>query len=162
MDLSSILSQQVAHTQTEDQKRLLQAIELSLKCEPIADAFSVGALIYDAAGNLLATGYSREEGDRSHAEQVAISRIKKRGLSAVGGTIYSSLEPCSKRSSHPVTCTDYIIREGIKKVVFAMKEPVLFVDPAGLNRFTDHGIELVYIPEYGPYVKAINKHLFDR
>ena len=40
----------------------------------------------------------------------------------IGGTIYSSLEPCGERSSSNKTCTLRIVEAGIKKVVFALKE----------------------------------------
>ena len=162
MDLPSNVPFEPVNIDIEDKKRLLLAITLSTKCEPVKDAFSVGAMVYDAEGNLVTTGYSREVGARSHAEEVALIRAEEAQKSVVGGTIYSSLEPCGERASSNKTCTQRIVEAGITKVVFALREPILFVDPASLNRFEKHGIELVHIPELASFVRAVNRHLFDR
>ena len=158
--LSNVTAKQV-NIDIEDKKRLLLAITLSTQCQPIKDAFSVGAMVFDASGNLAASGFSRETGTRSHAEEVALLRAKKDQINVSGGTLYSSLEPCGERSSSNKTCTERIVEAGIKKVVFAMREPVLFVNPAPLERFAKHGIELVQITELASFVRAINRHLFD-
>ena len=144
----------------EDKKRLLLAITLSTKCQPVKDAFSVGAMVFDASGNLVSTGYSRETSARAHAEEVALLRAEEKQIDVSGGTIYSSMEPCGERSSSNKTCTRRIVEAGIKKVVFALREPVLFVNPGSLMRFERQGIELVEISELAPFVRAVNRHLF--
>ena len=161
MELLSNVPTTPVNIDIEDKKRLQLAITLSTRCQPIKDAFSVGAMVYDASGKLVTTGYSREIGARSHAEEVALLRAAEQKVSVVGGTIYCSLEPCGERSSSNKTCTHRIIEAGITKVVFAMREPVLFVNPAPLDRFAKHGIELVQIAELASYVREINRHLFD-
>ena len=143
----------------QDKKRLYQAIQLSKQCIPINNAFSVGAIVFDAKGTLISTGFSREEGARSHAEEVALKRAHKIGANLQSGTIYSSLEPCGKRASSNKTCTQRIIEAGISRVVIAMKEPAIFVNPATLDRFDKAGIKLIHFPEFEHEVREINKHL---
>ena len=159
MNLNPNLALEVNNIEYEDKKRLLHAIQLSKQCIPVKNAFSVGAVVFDAAGNLVSTGYSREEGDRSHAEEVALNRAQRKGVHIEGGIIYSSMEPCGKRSSSDKTCTERIIESGIIKVVFALHEPHIFVYPVNIDRFSNAGIQLVHIPEFEPDVTEINKHL---
>ena len=48
------------------------AIELSRLCPPSGSAFSVGAVVVSEDGEVLATGFSREQEDHDHAEEVAL------------------------------------------------------------------------------------------
>ena len=139
--------------------RLKQAIELSRQCIPVPDAFSVGALVYGADGTLLTTGYSREVGARSHAEEVAIKRARQKGLDMKGGIIYTSMEPCGKRSSSNKTCTELIAESQIHLVVFALREPTLFVNPRSLDRFDALGITLIHIEELSDQAREVNMHV---
>ena len=78
-----------------------------------------------------------------------------------GATIYSSLEPCSIRKSRPASCTRLIIESGIRRVVFAWREPSLLVeDCQGAELLREAGIEVVEFPEFAPLVKSANAHLF--
>ncbi len=63
-----------------DRHWLAAAIDLSRRCSPSRTAFSVGAILVGAAGEVIATGYSREVGPMDHAEEVALGRAA--GLSA--------------------------------------------------------------------------------
>ncbi|MFI7033395.1 hypothetical protein ACIBK1_32160 [Microbispora rosea] len=78
----------------------MTAIELARKCPPSTTAFSVGAVIVDAADNGISRGYSRETDPRVHAEEAArakLGTIDKARLK--GSTIYSTLELCSEGRS---------------------------------------------------------------
>ena len=57
---------------------------------------------------MLATGFSREQEDHDHAEEVALRKLAQ-GKPGPDprlrhATIYSSLVPCGARASRPVTC----------------------------------------------------------
>jgi diaminohydroxyphosphoribosylaminopyrimidine deaminase/5-amino-6-(5-phosphoribosylamino)uracil reductase len=132
---------------TDDRDWLIQAIELSRLCPPTEKAFSVGAIIVSADGELLSTGYSRERDVTEHAEERAIAKACEGGRNLSGATIYSSLEPCHPRLSGKTSCTDLIIRAGITRVVFALNEPPRFVICDGANRLKSHNIEVVLIDE---------------
>ncbi|WP_433006026.1 deaminase [Kribbella sp. CA-294648] len=143
----------------DDRHWLQQAINLSRSCPPLATAFSVGAIIVDAKGTVLSTGYSRETDPHDHAEEVAIAKLSGNNESLVGATIYTSLEPCSKRASRPRTCTDLIVAAGIGRVVLAWREPAIFVDCEGVELLSSAGLEVVELSELADAVKAINAHL---
>jgi pyrimidine deaminase RibD-like protein len=148
-----------ADRRARDRRWLQAAIDLSLRCEPSPDAFSVGALIVDVDGNVLADGYSRETDPRVHAEESALAKVAGRGPSLGEATLYSSLEPCSTRRSRPRACADLIVAAGIGRVVFALREPTLFVDCEGAEHLLAAGVEVVELTDLAGQVKAINAHL---
>jgi diaminohydroxyphosphoribosylaminopyrimidine deaminase/5-amino-6-(5-phosphoribosylamino)uracil reductase len=143
---------------TVDQFWLIEAIELSRRCPPAETAFAVGAIIVDAQGAELSRGYSRETDDKVHAEESALAKLSP-DASLEGATIYSSLEPCGQRKSRPRTCTQLILAAGIRRVVFAMREPPLFVPGDGAEKLEAGGATIVEIPELALVVRAINNHL---
>jgi riboflavin biosynthesis pyrimidine reductase len=142
---------------TVDSLWLTDAIELSRRCPP-SDTFAVGAIIVDARGEELSRGYSRETDDKVHAEESALAKLSP-DASLEGATIYSSLEPCGQRKSRPRTCTQLILAAGIRRVVFAMREPALFVPGDGAEKLEAGGATIVELPELAPAVRAINNHL---
>src|SRR5437867_2983690 len=106
-------------------KWLSMAIELSRRCPKADHSFAVGAVVVDGADRLLATGYSLELGPGWHAEEVALSKAAEAGLDLRGGTMFTSLEPCSVRLSGKRPCTEHLLAAGIRRVVFALAEPPL-------------------------------------
>src|SRR5256885_13300374 len=114
-----------------DRKWLNLALELAKKCTPSPTAFCVGAVITDAQGRLISTGYSREIDPKKHAEEIAIDKALKKKSTLANSTIYSSLEPCGERLSGKKTCVQWIIETGINRVVFAEYEPPTFVKGEG-------------------------------
>ncbi len=141
-----------------DRRWLEYTIELSKQCPPSKTAFSVGAVIVSTDDEVIATGYSREGDPHDHAEETALAKVPGDPRLAAA-TIYSSLEPCSKRSSHPLTCTQLILSAGIPRVVLAWREPNLFVDCEGAELLRAAGREVIEIPDLAPAVQAINAHL---
>src|SRR5215467_12452373 len=114
-----------------DRRWLLRAIELSRSCPQSDTAFSVGAVIVSSDDRVLAEGYSRDVDPLVHAEESVLARLQAAGHDAAGATIYSSLEPCSARKSRPRPCADLILASGIRRVVFALHEPGVFVAGRG-------------------------------
>jgi diaminohydroxyphosphoribosylaminopyrimidine deaminase / 5-amino-6-(5-phosphoribosylamino)uracil reductase len=143
-----------------DLRWLSHAIDLSRKCPPSPIAFSVGAVIVDAAENEIASGYSRDINPHIHAEESALSRIEPGDSRLAAATLYSTLEPCSERRSRPQPCADLILAAGIPHVVIAWREPALFVaDCQGVERLRASGVTVLEIPELGPAARAVNGHL---
>lgn len=159
-----VLLRYLLGTQRVEHRWLREAIEISRRCPPSPRAYSVGALIVDADGEVVATGYSRERDGHDHAEEAALRKVagdarSRRRLS--GATLYSSLEPCSTRASRPRTCTDLILKSGIKRVVFAWREPPLFADCRGAEMLGSAGVTVVEVPELADSVREVNAHLFN-
>ncbi|MFD2418668.1 dihydrofolate reductase family protein [Amycolatopsis pigmentata] len=141
-----------------DFTRLREAIALADRCPP-SHTFRVGAVVTDAANNVLATGYSGETDPHDHAEEAALAKLAPDDPRLVGATLYSSLEPCGARASRPVTCTGHILATGIARVVFAWREPELFVEGEGAEQLRSAGREVVELPELAHLVRRANTHL---
>lgn len=143
----------------DDHFWLRRAIELSRNCPPSNTAFSVGAVVVDADGTEIATGYSRESDPHDHAEEAALAKLAADDPRLPGATIYSSLEPCSSRASRPRTCTELILESGIPRVVFAWREPSVFVDCVGAETLRTAGRTVIELPELADEVRTVNAHL---
>jgi diaminohydroxyphosphoribosylaminopyrimidine deaminase/5-amino-6-(5-phosphoribosylamino)uracil reductase len=136
------------------------AVELARHCPPSPTAFSVGAVVVDADGEVLARGWSRETGPTMHAEQVALGQLAGEDPARLrAATLYSSLEPCSTRSSFPSSCTELILAAGIGRVVLALREPTVFVDCVGAERLAAAGVQVLELPELAGGVREVNAHL---
>jgi diaminohydroxyphosphoribosylaminopyrimidine deaminase/5-amino-6-(5-phosphoribosylamino)uracil reductase len=143
-----------------DVRWLRHAIELSRECAPSLTAYSVGAVVVDAAGRDIASGYSRDTGPSVHAEESALARLAPDDPRLATATLYSTLEPCTERRSGPRPCADLILAAGIPQVVIAWREPTLFVaDCTGVERLRAAGVTVVEIPELEGAAKAVNQHL---
>ena len=79
----------------------------------------VGAVIIDAAGNIVGEGFHDRVNSPDHAEVVAIEAA---GNKTAGATIVVSLEPCNHTGSTGA-CVQAIINAGITTVVFAVADP---------------------------------------
>ena len=142
-----------------DHRFLRWAVELSRLCPPSASAFSVGAVIVGEDGEVLATGFSREQEDHDHAEEVALRKLGPFDPRLRHATIYSSLVPCGARASRPMTCVQHIIAAGIPRVVFAWREPRLFTDGEGAEQLRAAGLVVTEVPELAARARAVNAHL---
>ncbi|MGD0686021.1 MAG: deaminase [Streptosporangiaceae bacterium] len=147
-----------------DRGWLREAVELSRRCPPSESAFSVGAILVSPAGDVIATGFSRERDSHDHAEEVALAKAEAAALGGgesalAGATLYSSLEPCAARASRPVPCADLVIAAGLRRVVIAWLEPPVFVPGGGAGRLRDAGVTVIEIPELAAAARAVNVHL---
>jgi len=79
----------------------------------------VGAVIIDAAGNVVGEGFHDRAKSADHAEVVA---IKAAGSKTNGATIVVTLEPCNHTGSTG-PCVQAIIDAGITTVVYAVADP---------------------------------------
>jgi diaminohydroxyphosphoribosylaminopyrimidine deaminase/5-amino-6-(5-phosphoribosylamino)uracil reductase len=79
----------------------------------------VGAVIIDAAGNVVGEGFHDRVNSAEHAEVVA---VKAAGNKSMGATIVVTLEPCNHTGSTGA-CVEAIIDAGITTVVFAVSDP---------------------------------------
>jgi diaminohydroxyphosphoribosylaminopyrimidine deaminase/5-amino-6-(5-phosphoribosylamino)uracil reductase len=145
-------------TLDEDRRWLQLAIDLAYQCPPSESAFSVGAVIV-AGGEEIARGYSRETDAHAHAEEAALAKLDPADPRLTRATIYSSLEPCSTRRSRPRTCTQLILSARIPRVVFAWREPGLFVDGQGAENLRASGVQVVEIPDLAEPARGANAHL---
>ncbi|KAB8168879.1 dCMP deaminase [Streptomyces sp. 3MP-14] len=145
----------------EQLRRLGQTVDLARRCPPSPTAFAVGAVIVAADGTELATGYSRETHPTDHAEEAALAKLAPGDPRLATAVLYSSLEPCGERASRPTTCAELIIAAGIPTVVYAWREPPLFVARAGAARLSAAGVTVVERPELAAEAREVNRNLLD-
>jgi riboflavin-specific deaminase-like protein len=143
-----------------DHRFLRWAVELSRLCPPSDSAFSVGAVVVAQDGEVLATGFSREQEDHDHAEEVALRKLGP-DPRLRHATMYSSLVPCGARASRPLTCVQHIVAAGIPRVVFAWREPRLFTDGEGAEQLRAAGVAVTEVPELAARARAVNGHLVE-
>ncbi|HEY0534692.1 MAG TPA: deaminase [Actinoplanes sp.] len=136
------------------------AVECSRLSPPAPDHYAVGAVIVGADGRVLATGYTGETDPHYHAEEAALAKVVDVDLT--GATVYSSLEPCTTRRSRPRSCAGLIVEAGLRRVVFALREPPIFADGRGIEQLLAAGVEVVELSAYGPLVAEINEHVLGR
>ncbi|WP_406008113.1 dihydrofolate reductase family protein [Streptomyces sp. NBC_00637] len=144
-----------------DRHWLALACALAADCPPSRTAFSVGAVIVASDGTELARGHSREAGDPVvHAEEAALAKLDPADPRLPTATVYSSLEPCARRSSRPAPCARLILDAGVRRVVTAWREPDTFVTEAdGTGLLTAQGVDVLVLPEYEERAKGPNRHL---
>lgn len=136
------------------------AIEQARLCPPSASAYSVGAVIVDSLGAELSRGYSREGHPHDHAEESALGKVPRGDPRLRGATLYSTLEPCSRRKSREWSCAQLILAAGVSRVVIAWLEPRLFVDdPHGRDILEGAGVSVTVMPEFADLAREPNKHL---
>jgi diaminohydroxyphosphoribosylaminopyrimidine deaminase/5-amino-6-(5-phosphoribosylamino)uracil reductase len=102
---------------------------------------SVGAVILDAAGEVVGVGRTTPAGG-PHAEIVALRHAATRpGDPARGGTAVVTLEPCNHTGRTP-PCVDALLTAGIARVVVAVRDPNPLA-AGGLDRLRAAGVEVI-------------------
>ncbi len=145
-----------------DHRFLAWAVELSRLCPPSESAFSVGAVVIGEDGEVLSTGFSREQEEHDHAEEVALRKLGLRDPRLRRATVYSSLVPCGARASRPVTCVQHIVAAQVPRVVFAWREPPVFTAGDGADQLRAAGMAVIEFPDLAGRARAVNAHLLAR
>ena len=144
----------------EHQKYMRLALSLAQKSPPKPTNFRVGAVLLtpssDPSSPTVTTGYTLELPGNTHAEQCcflkALSSPKCPHLPA-GSTLYTTMEPCNKRSAGNTPCVERILglrtQEGklaIRRVYVGVSEPETFVGVnEGRKRLQEAGVEVVTV-----------------
>ncbi|KAJ3557006.1 hypothetical protein NM688_g1706 [Phlebia brevispora] len=144
------------------------ALEEARKCVPTPTAFCVGAVLtvgYPAEADpvVLATGYSRELPGNTHAEANALAKARalssaeRKGLLPAlspdttiddilaHADIYTTMEPCSVRTSGLAPCANAIVDARIRRCFIGVGEPDDFVKCEGAQRLRDAGVEVIWL-----------------
>ena len=121
---------------------------------------AVGAVLVKS-GRVIAADYHKKTGSM-HAEALVISSA---GNKARGATLYVTLEACTHSGKTP-PCVNGIIKSGIKRTVFAMRDPNPLNYGRGIARLKRAGIEtkcgVLRNEAVGlnrPFTKFMKKHL---
>ncbi|MFC7275003.1 dCMP deaminase [Paractinoplanes rhizophilus] len=142
----------------DDARWMTLAVGLAARSPRSATAFAVGSVIVGPGDAEISRGWSRDTDPLVHAEESALLSAAGRDLS--GATLYSTLEPCSKRAHRPhATCTSLILAARIPRVVIAWREPDIFVTCEGVALLTAAGVEVVELGAFAARARAVNAHL---
>lgn len=146
-----------------DHKRyMLLALSIAEMSIPRSTNFRVGAVLVDEGTNeILSTGYTLELPGNTHAEQCCLDNycaMKEVSVDDIGNilpersVLYTTMEPCDRRASGNVPCTERILRTksgiygGIKTVYLGVKEPIIFVgENTGRMKLEDGGVICVHV-----------------
>ncbi|KAI9493439.1 cytidine deaminase-like protein [Zychaea mexicana] len=140
-----------------DREFMQLAIEKANESIPVEKAYCVGAVLVQN-GQQLTSGFSREIPGNTHAEECALLKLKDIE-EAKGGTMYTTMEPCSTRLSGNRPCTDRLIEAQIARVVMGVREPPNLVQCTGLQQLRDSGIEVFVVPDVEDACFAPNQHI---
>jgi diaminohydroxyphosphoribosylaminopyrimidine deaminase / 5-amino-6-(5-phosphoribosylamino)uracil reductase len=99
---------------------------------------NVGCIIV-ADGRVVGRGWT-QPGGRPHAEALALEQA---GDSALGATLYTTLEPCAHTSERGPTCSDLIVQSGVSRVVVALADPDSRTNGKGAARLRAAGIYVI-------------------
>ena len=114
---------------------------------------TVGCIIVKNS-KIISKGVTNHSG-RPHAEEIA---LMKAGSKAQGATMYVTLEPCF-HSSKDGSCTDQILRSGIRKIFISEADPDIRTNKKNINKLKKNNIEVILgLGKYKTY--NLNKFFF--
>jgi len=142
-----------------DRKSCQLAVDLARKSVAEDDRLHpyVGVVIV-RDGKILATGYRGESGNGDHGEYCALKKLNDADVQ--GATVYTTLEPCSKRKPPKISCAKRLIDCKVARVVFGM--PDKDKDVYGFSSLAEAGIEIGLFPkDLMQELLALNKEWSD-
>ena len=84
----------------------------------------VGAVISDEYGSVVVSAFRGESGKGDHAEFLAISKAREKGITDFSSMIlFATLEPCTHRSRGKTPCAQRIVEAGFQKVYIGALDP---------------------------------------
>jgi pyrimidine deaminase RibD-like protein len=103
----------------------------------------VGAVLA-AEGQILGAAF-RGESPRLHAEYILLEK-KLADVAAAGGTLYTTLEPCTKRNPPKRPCAEWILDRRISRVVIGMLDPNQLICGKGVQRLREGRVQVDLFP----------------
>ena len=140
-----------------------QALSYAKQSVAVNTAYNVGCVIVDpTTDEVVSYGFSRELPGNTHAEECALHKLLPN--TAKGFDLYSTMEPCSKRLSGKVSCSERIIANQVKRVFIGALEPANFVDCEGVKLLQEANIEVFFVQAEGLKERClrVNQHVLSK
>ncbi|CAH0999729.1 Riboflavin biosynthesis protein RibD [Neolewinella maritima] len=120
----------------------------SLADSRVRDNPRVGAVLLHE-GRIIGEGYHQVAG-QAHAEVNCLDSVAAADRSLIPESVmYVSLEPCCIKGRTPA-CTGLILKEHIRKVVFAQRDTTDEISGRGAGILREAGIRVKEYPDFGP------------
>ncbi|HXV40034.1 MAG TPA: bifunctional diaminohydroxyphosphoribosylaminopyrimidine deaminase/5-amino-6-(5-phosphoribosylamino)uracil reductase RibD [Steroidobacteraceae bacterium] len=120
-----------------DLRHMARALELAARGLATTDPNPRVGCVIARGAMVLAEGWHERAGG-PHAEAMALASL---GGAAPGATAYATLEPCSHFGRTP-PCADALVAAGVRRVVYAVRDPNPRVNGGGAARLAAAGIEV--------------------
>lgn len=124
---------------SKDHTFMDQAVKLAWKGRHHVEPNPMVGAIFVKGEEVIAEGYHTKFG-KNHAEIEAIKNAKQNNISLKGSTLYVTLEPCCHHGKRP-PCTDSLTKLGLKKIIYAAKDPNPDVNENGIQILEKAGIQ---------------------
>ena len=120
----------------------------------------VGAVVA-RKGRVLKSGYRGEIEAGQHAEFVVLEgKLKNQRIA--GSTVYTTLEPCTSRSSHKTPCYKRLIERGVSKVMIGILDPNKDIRGKGEWELQINGIQIGrFDPKSTKRILELNRGFID-
>lgn len=121
----------------------------------------VGVVLVDKHGKELARAHRGSFGHGDHAEFTIFEKLTS-DEDPVGGTLFVTLEPCTKRERPKKPCAQRAIEKGIKRAVIGIRDPNPEIYGRGVDLLQKHGVNVDYFDEdLAEEIKNLNKEFSD-
>jgi pyrimidine deaminase RibD-like protein len=145
---------------SEDRNFMEKAIDISQASKNEDDSGrypKVGAVVVNARGEEIAVAH-RGAITGQHAEYHALEEIL-RNVQVAGSTVYTTLEPCTKRTPNKIPCAERLFQRRVGRVVIGMLDPNKDICGRGVLYLQEHGVQVsLFDPDLARAVQDINRH----
>lgn len=133
------------------------AIEEAKKCKPEDSRYPKVGAVAEKDGRILGKAYRGEIAPGEHAEYTLLER-KLKDISIAGCTIYTTLEPCTKRNPPKIPCVERLIERKVSRVVIGQLDPNPIITGRGQLALRMANVETsLFDPELMSIIEELNR-----
>lgn len=129
------------------------AIKAARECHGDPSSPRVGAVA--VFGGHVRSAFRGEIEPNQHAEYVLLEKHLS-DISLAGATIYTTLEPCTRRGPEKIPCADRLIERKVGRVVIGMLDPNPLISGVGWRKLRQANIDVSVI-SYGDLISQLEE-----
>lgn len=139
------INNDVSANMNGDEPYMTMAIDEAKKCRPPRSRDPLVGAVLVKDGDV-ETAYRGQEEPNDHAEFTLLHKRLRSVARTEGGTLYTTLEPCTTRNHDKLPCADWIIQKRISRVVIGILDPNPVICGKGYWRLVDAGVQVDFFP----------------